>query len=55
MYQVPPHHTPATVGHIAALVVAAVMFLVLAMSLPVERAGGEPVPLPQHAPAGLDL
>jgi len=55
MYQVPPQHTPATVGRLAALVVAAVMFLALAMSLPVAHAGGEPVPQPQHAPAGLDL
>ena len=55
MYQVPPHHTPATVGHLVALAIATVMFTVIALALPVEHVGGDPNPQPQHAPAGLDL
>ena len=54
MYQVPPHHAPASVGHVAALVVVMLMCLVLALALPVEHVGGEPIHQPQHAPAGLD-
>ena len=54
MFQVPPHHTPASIGHLAACVVAAVVFVVFALALPVEHVGGDPIPQPQHAPAGLD-
>ena len=55
MYRVPPHHTPATVGHIAALVIATVIFVVFTVALPVEHVGGNPIPQPPHAPPGLDL
>ena len=55
MYQIPPHHTPATIGQLAAVVVAALLLLVLATSLPVAHPGGGPAPQPQYAPPGLDL
>ena len=55
MYQVPAHHMPAIVGHLVALVMATVIVLVLALALPVEHVGGDPITQPPHAPAGLDL
>ena len=56
MYQVPPHQSPSIVRHLAALVVAIVMFLVFAPSLnDLGQVGGDPVHQPLHAPAGLDL
>ena len=55
MYQIPPHRSPAIVGHIAALATAAVILMFLALALPVERVGGDPIQQPLQAPAGLDL
>jgi len=56
MRQALPHQSPSTLRHIAALVLAIVMFLVFAPSLPdLGQVGSDLGRQPLHAPAGLDL